>query len=132
MTGYAISHEGKAYTPNGRDDSIKDVDAHNRELEQAEIAWLATKPERVTLYVGKTLGDGMGCDRHGPTSRRALTTFLGTKVGTCALSSSWRVNSYVGSRMYQIYARINGVDYTGRGFGEGMSVNLRKCAKQKA
>lgn len=81
-------------------------------------------------YVGKTLGDGMGVERHGSTSRRELTDWHGNVIGTCFLSSSWPVRSYIGSRMYQIYARINGVDYTGRGFGEGMAVNLKRCAKQ--
>jgi hypothetical protein len=86
----------------------------------------------LVAYVGKTIGDGMGLDKHGPTSRRELTDWHGNKLGTCFLSSSWPVRSYIGSRMYQIYARVNGVDYTGRGFGEGMSVVLRPCAKQKA
>ncbi len=85
----------------------------------------------LVAYVGKTLGDGMGVERHGSTSRRQLTDWHGKELGTCFLSSSWCVNSYIGSRMYQIYARIDGVDYTGRGFGEGMSVMLRPCAKQR-
>jgi hypothetical protein len=83
--------------------------------------------ERITAYVGKPLGDGMGVDKSGPTSRRALTDWHGKAIGTCFLSSSWPVRSYIGSRMYQVYARIGGVDYTGRGFGEGMAVNLRPC-----
>lgn len=81
-------------------------------------------------YVGASLGDGMGLDRTGPTSRRELTDWHGKKIGTCFLSSSWRVNSYIGTRMYQIYARVDGIDYTGRGFGSGMAVVLRPCAKQ--
>lgn len=85
---------------------------------------------RLIAYVGKTLGDGMGVDRHDSTSRRELTDWSGTKIGVCALSSKWPVRSYVGSHMYQIYATVNGVEYTGRGFGEGMSVALRPLAKQ--
>ncbi len=81
-------------------------------------------------YVGKTVGDGMGVDKHGDTSRRYLTDFEGKRIGYCALSTSWRVNSYIGTHMYQIYATVDGVDYTGRGFGEGMCVNLRPCASQ--
>lgn len=81
-------------------------------------------------YVGKPLGDGMGVDRFGSTSRRALNDWHGNQIGTCYISKSWPVRSYIGSRMCQIYARINGVNYTGRGFGEGMSVNLRRCANQ--
>jgi hypothetical protein len=81
-------------------------------------------------YVGKKLGDGMGAERFGDTSRRELLDFKGNKIGTCALASSWRVNSYIGSHMHQIYATSKGVEYTGRGFGEGMSVRLRPLAKQ--
>jgi hypothetical protein len=69
----------------------------------------------------------MGCERHGRTSRRALTDWHGAKIGTCFLSSSWRVRSYIGSRMYQIYATVDRRDYVGRGFGEGMAVKLRPC-----
>jgi hypothetical protein len=61
---------------------------------------------------------------------RALTNWAGERIGTCYLASGWRVNSYIGSHMHQIYATIDGVKYTGRGFGEGMSVKLRRCAKQ--
>ena len=82
-------------------------------------------------YVGKKLGDGMGVDRFGDTSRRELTDFQGNKIGTCALGSSWRVNSYIGSRMYQIYATVAGVEYTGRGFGENMAVNLRPVRNKR-
>lgn len=83
--------------------------------------------EKLVAYVGKTIGDGMGCDRHGRTSRRALVDWHGTQIGTCFISSSWPVRSYIGTHMNQIYARVDGVDYTGRGFGEGMSVLLRRC-----
>lgn len=71
-------------------------------------------------YVGKTIHTGC----------RLLTDWHGNQIGTCYLSSSWPVRSYIGSRMYQIYATINGIQYTGRGFGEGMSVRLKRCAKQ--
>lgn len=84
----------------------------------------------IIAYLGKTLGDGMGVDRHGPTSRRALNDFHGNKIGTAFISSSWRVYSFMGTHMHQIYATINGVQYTGRGFGEGMSVALRPVKKR--
>lgn len=82
---------------------------------------------KILGYVGKTLGDGMGVNRHGSTSHRALTDWHGNQLGTCFLSSSWRVRSYFGSHMFQIYAQVDGKDYTGRGFGEGMAVILRPC-----
>lgn len=77
-------------------------------------------PERIVAYVGKPLGDGMGVDRFGSTSRRALLDWHGRQIGTCYLSSKWRVHSYVGDYLYQIYATVDGIQYTGRGFGEGM------------
>lgn len=72
-------------------------------------------------YVGKRLPSGY---------QRELTDWHGRVIGVCMLTSSWAVRSYIGSRMYQIYATIDGVRYTGRGFGEGMSVNLRKLMHQ--
>jgi hypothetical protein len=81
-------------------------------------------------YVGKPLGDGMGIDRFGPTSRRALNDWHGNQIGTCYISQSWRVFSYMGSHMCQIYATIDGVTYTGRGFGEGMIWKGKRVARQ--
>jgi hypothetical protein len=49
---------------------------------------------------------------------------------TIAYVGAWRVDSYIGTRMHQITAWIKGVRYTGRGFGEGMSVRLRPMARQ--
>lgn len=81
-------------------------------------------------YVGKKIvGSGIGCNNDF--ARRELTDWHGKVIGTCYLSSSWRVRSYIGTYMHQIYARVDGVDYTGRGFGEGMAVNLRECAKAR-
>jgi hypothetical protein len=53
--------------------------------------------------------DGRMCDWHGK------------DLGPCRVVSSWRVQSYVGTRMYQIEAVIDGIAYTGRGFGTGMA-----------
>ena len=86
--------------------------------------------EKIVAYVGDTVGDGMGVERHGDTSRRYLTDWHGNKIGHCAYSASWPIRSYIGARMYQIYATINGVHYTGRGFGKGMAVVLKPLAKQ--
>lgn len=125
---YAFDFAGHgAFTPDGRLPDGTDIAAHNAAVEAAELAHIATSPEEIIAYVGAKLGDGMGCDRHGPTSRRALTNWLGTKIGTCYLSSSWPVRTRIGSRMYQIWATVNGVAYTGRGFGEGMIVRLRRA-----
>lgn len=86
--------------------------------------------EQLIAYVGAPIGDGMGCDRSGPTSRRYLTDWHGNKLGTCYLSASWPVRSYIGDRMYQIYATVNGQEFTGRGFGETMVVRLRPVSRR--
>jgi hypothetical protein len=46
-------------------------------------------------------------------------------IGTWRSVSAWRVNSWIGSHMHQIEAVIDGVTYTGRGFGEGMALTGR-------
>lgn len=103
---------------------------HNEELSAREVEAWKSRREEAVAYVGKKLGDGMGVERFGDTSRRELTSWTGEKIGTCAIGKGWRVNSYIGSRMYQIYATVKGVEYTGRGFGEGMAVVLRPLKKQ--
>ena len=48
--GYAIEHEGKAYTTEGLK-PIGNVPDHNSQVEQQEIAWLKTAPDKCFLYV---------------------------------------------------------------------------------
>ncbi len=102
-------------------------------VEQWEI--LHNPPERFGAYVSAAEPNGIGCDRqYGRTY--PLTVWTGQKIGYCTLATSWHVNSAFGTHMYQIYAWIRGVDgidreYTGRGFGTGMIVNLRETAKSK-
>lgn len=60
-----------------------------------------------------------------------VTVWTGEPIGNATLGSKWRVNSYVGSHMCQFYARINGREYTGRGFGEGMCITLRETAESR-
>ena len=93
---------------------------------------------RLVAYVGKPVNLGTAFEQSRgytlggeATSRREVTTWMGDVLGTCTLGTGWRVNSYVGSRMYQIHARIAGREYTGRGFGEGMAVVLRETAASK-
>jgi hypothetical protein len=102
----------------------------NEEISAAELLAWKNRRERAVAYVGKKLGDGMGVERFGETSRHELTLWTGEKIGTCALGRSWRVPAYTGERMYQIYATVNGVNYTGRGCGQGMAVVLRPVARQ--
>lgn len=89
------------------------------------------KTQPIIAYVGDKIGDGMGVNRYGSTSRNHLTDWHGEIIGQCSLASSWRVNSYIGSYMHQVYATIKEREYTGRGFGRGMSVVLRPTASQK-
>lgn len=86
--------------------------------------------ESFVAYVGRNRRDGMGVDRIVG-STHELTDWHGAAIGTCTLGQSWPVRSYVGSRMYQIYAWREGREYTGRGFGEGMAVVLRETAASK-
>ena len=85
---------------------------------------------KLCAYVGKNMNSGFGIERQYGT-RHELTDWHGNKIGTCYLSTSWQVNSYIGSRMSQIYAWANGKEYTGRGFGEGMAVVLRETAHSR-
>lgn len=97
-------------------------------VEQYELR--TNPPETFVAYVGKAKRNGMGVDRIVGQSY-GLTTWMGDELGNATLGSSWRVNSYVGSRMYQIYAWMSGREYTGRGFGEGMAVVLRETAASR-
>jgi len=104
-----IQHEGKKFTSGGA----------------------VVTPDYIVGYVGKPIGDGMGCDRCGKTSRRYLTDWHGKVIGTCFISSTWRTpNSFTSSVMHQIYAKVDGVDYTGRGQGEGMIFKGKRCKSQ--
>ncbi len=82
----------------------------------------------IVAYIGKPYARTESAYGLG---RRELTNWHGEILGTCYLGTGWRVNSYIGSRMYQVYATINGREYTGRSFGEGMSVVLRETAASK-
>lgn len=72
---------------------------------------------RLTAYVGEKLTTG---------TAHTLTDWHGKPIGTCYFNKGWKVRSCIGDRMYQIYATVDGVHYTGRGFGKGMCVNLRE------
>lgn len=84
----------------------------------------------ICAYVGKCKFNGMGVDGIVGTSYELLD-FEGNVIGSATIGSTWRVNSWIGSHMHQIYAWVNGRQYTGRSFGEGMAVRLRLTAEQK-
>ena len=90
-------------------------------VEQYEL--LTNTPESFVAYVGDAL-------KYGRVSR--VTTWAGDMLGTCVPTSDWRIyNSAYGSRMYQVTARVGGREFTGRTFGQGMSVVLRETAASK-
>jgi hypothetical protein len=86
--------------------------------------------ESFVAYIGKPQGNGMGCDGIlGQTWD--VTDWQGNKMCSATQGASWRVNSCYGSTMSQWYCRKAGRDYTGRGFGQGMSVVFRETAASR-
>jgi len=72
---YAFDFQGKVFTPDGRIDlDAAKVADHNKEIESAELAWLATGPDKVFLYVRDA--------DHSLLRPYTITTFLGTVVST--------------------------------------------------
>lgn len=63
-------------------------------------------------------GNGNLCDWHG------------NRIGLYVIVSRWPVNSWIGSEMCQIDAYVDGVWYTGRGFGDGMLYRGKRKARQ--
>lgn len=86
--------------------------------------------EKLVAYIGKPKGNGMGCDRVVGQSWE-VTDWHGKVIGFATRGATWNVNSYIGRIMSQWYARIDGREYTGRGFGQGMSIVLRRTAAQR-
>ena len=97
-----------------------------------ESAGAIVTPDIVVGYVGKVIGGrGFNGALGSEHPYRALTDWHGNSLGTIRLTSSWRTpRSYMASRMYQAYATVNGVTYTGRTCGEGMIFTGKRCAKQ--
>lgn len=86
--------------------------------------------KELIAYVGANRKDGCGIDRqYGST--HSLTDWHGQQIGYCTLACSWPVNSVYGPRMFQVYAWVNGIEYTGRSFGEGMVVRLFETAASR-
>lgn len=87
-------------------------------VEQYEL--LADTPSEIFAYIGKP-----------EVGRYPVQTWTGLEIGFARVSSSWRVHSHIGSHQYQFYALINGREFTGRGFGEGMCIRLKETANSK-
>lgn len=109
------------------DNAACDNDMRGR-VEQYEI--LRDLPDVIYAYIGTANQNGMGLDRtYGQTW--PVSVWTGRPIGYATRGAGWRVNSFMGSHMYQFYARIGGREYTGRGFGEGMCIRLKETAASK-
>jgi hypothetical protein len=98
------------------------------QVEQYEL--LTNTPAALSAYIGEANRNGMGVDRiEGQTY--PVTVWTGLQIGYATRGRGWRVNSHFGTHMFPFYARINGREYYGRGFGSGMCINLRETAASK-
>jgi hypothetical protein len=104
MTGYVFNSEGYgAFDPDGRVAiAEKEINAHDRALEQAELDAWRDKPARAVAYITK---DGQG--------RWQATTWLGTRLGDVIRRNVYRHN--FGCRFESVVVQgSNGVRYRGR------------------
>lgn len=76
-----------------------------------EAGGAVVTPETITAYPGE----------HG-----VLTDWHGNTLGSWRSVAAWPVTSFMGSTMHQIEARVDGVTYTGRGFGIGCVYNGKR------
>lgn len=97
-------------------------------VEQYEL--LHNPPDRISAYIHQTR-EQFTATNYAACRLFDVVVWTGRPIGTARITSSWPVNSFTGSRMYQFSARIAGRDYTGRGFGDGMFINLRETADSK-
>lgn len=136
MSDYAFVHEGQAFTPDGRLPAATDADAHNRDTEAREIAWLKTAPERVFLYVTMPAAydsKAYPAGRVQPLSGTRVHTWLGTDVATnVVIGMSYTIRGGFGtSRRRSVSCRIFGVRYVGTYYeSSGDYCRLRKAKRQ--
>ena len=86
--------------------------------------------ESFVAYIGAPQRNGMCGDRIVGQSWD-VTDWQGNKLCSATKGASWRVNSYIGNTMSQWYCRKAGREYTGRGFGQGMSIVFRETAASR-
>lgn len=65
-----------------------------------------------------------------PSKDNVLGDWHGKPIGTWRVLSSWKIRSLYADRMYSIEARVNGVRYVGRGFGEGFMLRAKRSPIQ--
>lgn len=90
---YAFVHNGKAYSPDGLITDVngvpleaKDAEAYNKSLEEQELAWLRTHPEKLVLYIKRPVKqlEGRTWNHIDPDYWWQVTTWTGTVVCECA------------------------------------------------
>jgi len=68
----------------------------------------------------------------GYPEKGVLQTCDGKPIGTCRVVSKYRMpRSWIGSWMYCYRATVDGEQYHGRGFGNGMLLRLRRFKPSK-
>lgn len=122
--GWAVIPAGKK--PRGIAGTVDN--AMRSRVERFQI--FTESPQELCAYIGDNEPNGMGIDRQLGRSY-PVTVWTGEPIGYATIGSKWRVRSQWGTHMCQIYARINGREYTGRGFGVGCIVRLRETAESK-
>lgn len=60
----------------------------------------------------------------------ALKDWHGNVIGKCAVLSSWKINSWMSSRMFSYECFVDGVRYVGRGCGKGMILRAKRSPRQ--
>lgn len=85
-------------------------------------------PDRIVAYPARDPQEHIAAWRHDASG--PLHDWHGRVIGDWREVARWRVNSYVGAYMRQIEARVDGVVYTGRGFGIGMVYFGKRRASQ--
>lgn len=134
MTGYAFVFQGETFTPDGRAD-VADVDAHNKAIEQAELAHWAGRPDR---FAPAYYHFGEGINGTELAIRRParyfsndcyVSTWLGARIGRIVAARVYRHN--FGSRMVAIRVKgTNGATYYGRAsWDNGECIRLRRVGK---
>lgn len=112
---YAFVHEGKAVGPNG---NIADADGvslaaadaaeYNKAVEQQELEWLKTGPEKMILYVGHEESKDSGS-----TGAWTVTTWLGTFLSYALMGNRVQVGFGMHTYRRAMSCRIFGVLYHG-------------------
>jgi hypothetical protein len=130
-TNYAITHNGQAFTPDGRDASVSDANEHNRKLDAVNLAvWHDTIPWTFPAYY-TLASDGTDTTKHAAfRTHGTVSTWLGTVIGTVTEARVYRHN--LGGRFVSLRVKgTNGATYYGRAsYDNGNFVNLR-MAKER-